>query len=178
MTKPAADLDAVARGMFRRALAHSAAQLGLRNTSKAIERLRRGNCQDCETVRYNLARQVADYLSELDADLRGLYLYDPDYACGDYEHPCKGLSPAAGVNLIAWTRTKKSIPPEIVQGLGVAFRDARTQVLCPEATGYCFSLNLAIVSDAEVRERKGYAALIDSTTVRPTQIWSKYRVAG
>jgi hypothetical protein len=178
MSNETSDLRNVVQKMFKRAIAQSATQVGLKNSAELIERLRTGDCQRCETLRYNLARQMADYLSELDPDLRGLYLFDPDYACGDYEHPCQGESPAAGVNLIAWTRIKKSIPPEIVQRLRAAFLDARTNIACPDATGYCLHLNLAVVNDAQVRERRGDAALIDSTTVRPTQVWSKYRVAG
>ena len=178
MAKQASGYSQVARRMFRRALVDTEIQLRLRKSIEVMAKLRKGSCQECETLRYNLARQVAEYLAELDKDLRGLYLYDPDYACGDYEHPCRGSSPAAGVNLIAWTRTKKSIPAETIEGLSAAFREARANILCAEATGYCYSLNMAVVNDIEVRERKGHAAMIDSAMVRPTQVWSKYRVAG
>ena len=177
MSKSASNVRQVARGMFRRAIVQSAPQLGLKGSARVVESLRRGYCQSCETLRFNLARQVADYFSLVDPDLRALYLYDPEYASGDYECAKSASSPSSGIHLIAWTRAKKSIPSDLLQELRTAFQDARTDILCPDASGLCYSLNIAVVNDAEVRARKGYAAMIDSTTIRPTQVWAKDRVA-
>ena len=177
MPKSASNVRQVARGMFRRAIVQSAPQLGLKGSARVVESLRRGYCQSCETLRFNLARQVADYFSLVDPDLRALYLYDPEYASGDYECAKSASSPSSGIHLIAWTRAKKSIPSDLLQELRTAFQDARTDILCPDASGLCYSLNIAVVNDAEVRARKGYAAMIDSTTIRPTQVWAKDRVA-
>ncbi len=177
MSKPASDFREVARRMFRRAIAQSAPQLGLKGSTRVVEKLREGNCQYCETLRYNLARQLADYFAQVAPDLRALYLYEPEYATRDYECTATGTSPSSGIHLIAWTRAKKSIPSDILQELSAAFHDARGDVLCPDATGLCYSLNVVVVNDAEVRTRKGYAAMIDSTAIRPTQVWAKYRVA-
>ena len=77
MPKSASNVRQVARGMFRRAIVQSAPQLGLKGSARVVESLRRGYCQSCETLRFNLARQVADYFSLVDPDLRALYLYDP-----------------------------------------------------------------------------------------------------
>ena len=177
MSKPASNFQQVARRMFRHAIADSAPQLGLKGSTQVIQSLQRGHCQSCETLRFNLARQVADYMSLVDPDMRALYLYDPEYASGDYECAKTASSPSSGIHLIAWTRAKKSIPSDMLQELRAAFQDARTEILCPDASGLCYSLNVAVVNDADVRSRKGYAAMIDSTTIRPTQVWSKYRVA-
>jgi len=177
MSKPAPNFQQLARGMFRRAIAESAPQLGLKGSAQVVERLRRGYCQSCETLRFNLARQVADYVALVDPDMRALYLYDPEYASGDYECAKSASSPSSGIHLIAWTRAKKSIPSDMLQELRAAFQDARADILCPDASGLCYSLNVAVVNDAEVRTRKGYAAMIDSTSIRPTQVWARYRVA-
>jgi hypothetical protein len=178
MSKPASNFQQLARSMFRRAIADSAPQLGLKGSAQVVETLRRGYCQSCETLRFNLARQVADYIALVDPDMRALYLYDPEYASGDYECAKTASSPSSGIHLIAWTRAKKSIPSDKLQELRAAFQDARADILCPDASGLCYSLNVAVVNDADVRTRKGYASMIDSTTVRPTQVWARYRVAG
>ena len=177
MSKPASNYREVARRMFRRAILQTAPQLGLKGSAKVVESLQRGYCQSCETLRFNLARQVADYIAEVDPGLRALYLYDPEYASGEYECATTASSPSAGIHLIAWTRAKKSISADMLQELRTAFQDARTAILCQDASGLCFSLNVAVVNDVEVRTRKGYAAIIDSTSIRPTQVWAKYRVA-
>ncbi len=166
-----------ARVMFRHAIADSSTQLGLKESKQVIEALRKGDCYHCDTVRYNLARRIAEYLTTLDADMRAIYMYNPEYVSGDYESPRTPASPSSAINLIAWTRTKHSVPADVIEALGVAFQDARADILCEKASGLCFSLNVAVVNDAEVRTRKGYAALIDSVSVRPTEVWAKYRVA-
>jgi len=160
-----------ARGMFKRAIAVTAAQLGMKKPAKVIEALHEGNCQQCEKLRFNLARQIADYLGAVDSDMRAIYFFDPEYASGDYPGSHTGPSQSSAINLIAWTSTKKSTPPHVIQGLHDALQKARADVLCPNASGLCFSLNVALVSDGEVKSRKGYAAMIDSVSVRPTQVW-------
>ncbi len=164
-------LNRAARGMFKRAVATTATQLGLKKPDKVIEALREGNCQQCEKLRFSLARQVADYLGTVDSDMRAIYFFDPEYASGDYSSSHAGPSQSSAINLIAWTRTKTSTPPQVIQGLHDALQHACTDILCPNASGLCFSLNVALVNDAEVKSRRGYAAMIDSVNVRPTQVW-------
>jgi hypothetical protein len=170
-------MNSIARGMFKRALTASAVQLGARNSQHALEMLRRGDCNRCDTLRYNLARQIAGYFAQLATDMRAIYLYDPEYASGNYESPRTGASSSAAINLVVWARAKKSMPQEAIRALGDAFDKVRAAIVCPEATGQCFRLNVAVVNDADVKTRRGYAAMIDSRSVRPTPVWMKKRAA-
>lgn len=177
MLSQALVLHQVAREMFERAIEESAAKFGRKDSEEVVEALRRGDCGKCDTLRFSLARQVAGFLTTLDSDIRAVYLYDPEWASGNYEVSGTEPSPSSGINLIAWTSKGESAPAALVEELCGAFRDARAKVLCEKAEGYCFSLHVTMVSDAQVREREGYAAIIGSPTARPTTVWIKYRVA-
>jgi hypothetical protein len=127
-------------------------------------------------LRYNLAWQVADYLAQVDAGMRAVYLYDPEYPCGNYDSLDEGPSPSSAINLIVWTRAQGSISQALVENLSAAFHAARAKILCPNVTGWCFALQVAFVDDVQVRQCEGYAMMINSPAVRPTQIWAKYSV--
>ena len=172
MTKDKSNFQKTARALFKRALAASAMQLGLKTPARAIEELSRGDCDRCQVFRINLARQLANYLATLDSDLRAVYFYNPDYAFGDYESTGAQPSLSSALHLVVWTRTLKSMPANAIEGLSHAFPSARKLIACPKATEMCLSLNLSVVNDAQVRERSGYAAIIDSLNVRPNRVWA------
>jgi hypothetical protein len=166
-------LNTITRGMFRRALAASAMQLGIKTPARAAEELRKGDCDRCQVFRINLARQVGSYLSTVDSDLRAVYAYNPDYAFGDYQSTGSKSSFSSALYLLAWTRTRKSIPSDVTAKLSRAFLTARQMIKCGDASETCINLTLQIVTDAQVKARQGYAALIESLNVRPNQVWVK-----
>lgn len=161
------------REMFKHAIQDTAIQLEVQSPSRAVDLLRRGDCNQCDILRHNLAREVGGYLATVDRDLRAVYMYDPDSACGAYEGFHRGSSPSSSIHLIAWTRTQKSLSTRMLQELRQAFDQARREVLCAQATALCYGLNLTVVNDAQVRARQGYAAMIDSLSARPLRVWAK-----
>lgn len=165
--------NAAARAMFKRAIADSATQLGIKDSDAAITSFRRGDCDQCSILRHNLARRIGDYLSTVDPNLQAVYLFDPDAACDVYEDFHTVSTPWCALNLIVWTRTSKSLSTSTLKGLRQALDKARTQVLCPKATALCFALNMTVVNNAEVKARRGYAAMIHSLTTHPNQVWSR-----
>lgn len=167
----------IARDMFQRAIQASAPQLGVK-PDQVLEELHRGRCYECDLVRANRAREVSDYLAKVDSDLRAVYLYNPEYAVGDYESPFAEPFKSSALYLMAWTCTNDSIPASTIDALTKAFDEARTDLLCEDASRLCFSLDLAVVGDAQVKGRKGYAVMIDSLNARPIQVWPREDVAG
>ena len=176
MQKHAPTMNDITREMFKRAIVASAPQLGVKHPAQVVEKLHRGECDQCNKVRINLARQVAEYLASVDADLRAVYFYNPEYAAGDYDSPFAEPNRSSAIYLMAWTRDRKFAPMRVLDGLTEAFDRARIQVVCPNATALCFSLDVQVVDDAQVRGRKGYAVMIDSYNARPTQVWPKEHV--
>jgi hypothetical protein len=176
MQKQTTGFRGATRDMFKRALASTAPQLGLKDAAEVVEALHHGRCYECGVLRTNLAREVSDYLAAVDSDLRAVYFYNPEYAAGDYQAPFSEPAKSSALYLMAWTRDNDSIPLDTIAGLTDAFDDVRMDFLCEEASRLCFSLDLTVVGDAQVKGRKGYAVMIDSLHARPIQVWPRDRV--
>jgi hypothetical protein len=166
-------LNTAARAIFKRAIADSATQLGIKDSEAAIAFFRRGDCDQCSILRNNLARRIGDYLSSVDPNLQAVYLFNPDSACDTYEDLDTVSTPWSALNLIVWTGTSKSLSTSTLKGLREELDEARSQALCPKATALCFALNMAVVNNTEVKARRGYAAMIHSIWTRPMQVWSR-----
>jgi hypothetical protein len=173
MLQQAPLLHQVAQGMLERALAESAAQFELQDAAQLIAKMRRGDCYDCDTVRFNLGRQVAAYLATTDPNLRAVYWYDPECAPGTYAQERNGPSASSAINLLAWTGLKTRTLFNTLAELREALLDARADLLCPQAEGLCYNLDVVVVDDVEVSARRGYAALLDAVWARPALVWSR-----
>lgn len=158
----------IVANMIEEALAFSAAQTGTGTKEKALDRVLQGDCSVCGYMRYGLAKGLAQYLGSIDDTIKAIYVYEPEYATND---DAVGLS--FGINLLAWVARKSAALNSIVAGLGAALIEERKCLLCPEATAECFSLDVKVADDDEVRRRRGYGALVDSIFVRPTKVWER-----
>lgn len=170
---PNRSVSRTARAIFKRALADSATLLKIKDSEGTVAFFRRGNCDRCSVLRDNLARHVGEYLATVDTNLQAVYLFDPDAACDVYEDFHTDSTPWCSLNLIAWTRTSKSQSTHALEILREPLTKACAEVLCPKATALCFALNMTVVNNAEVKARKGYAALIHSFRTHPTQVWRR-----
>ncbi len=158
--------------MFERALA--ATVLQSQGTSAELRQaLRDGDCYECEALRRHLEQEIAFYLAEADPRLRAIYRFDPTFAFGEDAREQGLPSESSAINLLAWTGEKSSELTEQISALCRAFADARAKWLCPKAVEWCHALNIAVIDDAEIKERHGYAVLLDSLWVRPTRLWNR-----
>lgn len=173
MSTEKSNFNTLAREMYRRAIATTAWQLGVKSPLQVVEELRHGDCDKCQILRNNLARQIAEYLATCDPSLRAVYTYNPDYAFGDYQSTGAKQSLSSALYLMAWTRTLKSLPKDAIEKLAQAFHDARKAIACPQSSEMCLNLVLKVVSDAQVKTRQGYGALVESLNVRPNQVWAR-----
>lgn len=171
MIPPSQHVNKTVREILRRALEDTAKQVEAWEPATTVQRLRRGDCECCQRLRNNLARHLASYLGRKNKGMRGIYSYNPDYVCGEYQNSDERTSSASGIHLIARTRNKTATLPR-VQAFIEQWQRVRTEVLCPQATAMCLSLDVAVVSDREVQARKGYASMLGSLSVKPMQVWS------
>lgn len=154
--------------MIEDALVFCAAKTSTGTKEKALDRVLQGDCSACGYVRYGLAKDIAQYLGSIDDTVKAVYFYEPEYATND---DTVGLS--FGINLLAWVERKSAALNSMVAGLDAALIEERKRLLCPEATAECFSLDVKVADDDEVRRRRGYGALVNSIFVRPTKVWER-----
>ncbi len=154
--------------MIEEALTFCAAKTRTGTKEKALDRVLQSDCSACGYVRYGLAKAVARYLGSIDDTIKAVYVYEPEYATDD---DTVGLS--FGINLLAWVQRKSAALNSVVASLDAALMEERKRLLCPDATAECFSLDVKVADDDEVRGRRGYGALVNSIFVRPTKVWER-----
>lgn len=162
----------LARDLYARALAETAAQLNLERTGLK-HAVGQGDCFECEFLRQHLAHHIALYLADVDPELRAVYRYDPTFAFGEEDRERSMPSESAAINLLAWTGKLTAALSGEISALQDGFNRARLDWICPKALEWCYALEVVVVDDAQVAARSGYAALIDSLWVRPTRVWSR-----
>lgn len=160
--------NSIVAKMIEEALSFCAAKTGAGAKEKALEALLRGDCSACGYVRYSLAKAIAQYLGSIDDTIRAIYFYEPEYATDD-----EMARLSSSINLLAWVARKSAALNSIVASLDTALMEERKSLLCSDATAECFSLDLKVVEDDEVRRCKGYGALVNSVFVRPTKVWER-----
>jgi hypothetical protein len=133
-----------------------------------------GDCMECEEFHQRLAYQIALYLAECEPTLRAVYRFDPTFASGEDARVKSLPSESSMIDLLVWTETKSDAFAAQVQTLLDTVAEERLNWLCPKALEWCHALNVVLVDDADVESRHGYAAILDSLWVRPTQVWGQH----
>jgi hypothetical protein len=142
--------------------------------SKAVEALRRGRCDACDYLAYNLVRQIGEYLGSLDRTLKAIYLFEPEKSSASF-HFVKPSSRrrASGINLIAWVDRKSAALNALAATLETLLTESRRKIGCPNAVPACYNLNIQMVDDREVHDGIGYGAIVQSMYVRSIQVWTR-----
>ncbi len=166
---PATKFDtAVVTNIMEQAIEFCAEKTGLKDRSRVLEAMVRGDCAVCEYLRYGLAQGVAGYLGAVDETVKSVYTYEPEYATG-------GDEPMAspGINLIAHVTRKSAAFSSVVAALNSALAAESRRLACPKASTLCYGLDVRVADDDEVQRRIGYGALVHSLYVRPIEIWQR-----
>ena len=163
----------VVRDMFENAIEFCAEKTGLNGRAQVLERMRCGDCSVCGYVRYDLAKEVAEYLGSVDDTVRAVYFYEPEYATSMDESLPDEPDLAPGISLVAWVSRKSAALSSVVGAVGAALAQEQKQFGCPKANALCYQLDVKVADDDEVRRQAGYGALIQSLYVRPTEIWRR-----
>lgn len=156
--------------LFRKAFAEAAVQSNLAPVD-AGSAMADGDCMECEVFHRQLAHQVVLYLAEREPGLRAVYRFDPSFASGEDGRIRALPSESSMIYLLVWAAAKSDALAAEVKALQEAFAEERLNWVCPKALEWCHALDIVVLDDADVDARRGYAAVLDSVWVRPTQVW-------
>ena len=165
------DVGSVAN-MMQAAVAEAADKAGLEGSELVLSAVRAGNCAVCERVRYDLAVRLADYLGAVDATVKSVFLFEPDYATGGDSAP-DNEQVSLGMNVIVWAEHKSAALTAVIGTLESALSQELARLRCARSSVLCFAFNVQVVDDGEVEQRKGYGAMVDSVYVRPLEVWHR-----
>jgi hypothetical protein len=158
--------------MVEAAIAFCASKAFAGDTAHARQALRQGRCDVCDYLRYSLAKQIGDYLGQMDPTVRAVYVFEAEPAEIEGSLPCRRTG-ASGISLIAWVDRKTAALSALVAALEADLARGRHRIGCASATPGCYFLDVHMVDDADVRERRGYGALVNGLYVRPVEVWTR-----
>jgi hypothetical protein len=166
------DITAV-RNMIETALVFCAQTTGFRDGDEALEAIRQGDCCTCSYLRYGLSKELGGYLGGIDASVQAVYSYEPEYCTGVTELASVAPALERGINLIVSVDRRSAALSSIIASLEDAVLEAAKNLICSEASGSCYALDVKVADEKEVASRRGYGALISSIHVAPLKIWAR-----
>jgi hypothetical protein len=158
--------------MVESAVAYCAGKVFAGDTQRTLQALRQGQCGACDYVRYSLARQVGDYLGQMDRTVKAVYVFETEPAEIE-EAAARRHARSSGINLIAWVDRKTAALSALSAALEADLSNRRRAIGCANATPECYFLDVHIVDDADVGERRGYGALVNGLYIRPIEVWAR-----
>jgi hypothetical protein len=158
--------------MLRESVQASSARLN-RSVEDMLSAVESGACEVCESIRYGLARAVAEYLGSVDPSVKAIYLYEPEYATAADEPVAERPNMSPGISMLVWADRKSPALSAVLEALSEALAVEGARLACPKANALCWMLDAQIVDDQQVAERSGYGALVSSVFVRPVELWHR-----
>jgi hypothetical protein len=165
--------DTAIQDMLQSALAFSAQKVALSDGEEVLRSVGRGNCAACAYIRYALSKEIGEYLGSIDTSVRSVYAYEPEYATGVFYMDTAHSMVDRGINLIVTVDQKNHALDSIVASLEDAVREAVRPLLCPDADGSCYVLDVRVVDREELASRRGYGAMVSSIYTAPVKLWTR-----
>lgn len=159
-------------GIVEDALSETAKKLR-QSEDDLVRAMRGGECAICDALRYNLAQAIGHYMGSADVSVRAVYWYEPEYGTtadvAISERP--NLSP--GMNLIVWVQRRSAALSAVIASLRSTLAEQAAHFACERANALCWMLDVQVVDDEQIKTRTGYGALVNSTFVRPLEVWQR-----
>lgn len=141
---------------------------------QARQSIRRGGCEYCACLSDSLVEQISQYLGEIDKTLKAVFRYEPVEEPGffQWENEAKPRE-SAGINLVVWVERKSAALSALVGTLETAISASQKEIGCVKASSSCFTLDVKMVDDSDVRDRRGYGLLAQNAYLRSSLVWER-----
>ncbi len=166
--------QALADRMLKGAIKLCAQRLYTGETQRALLAVRRGEAEACECVRNNLIRQIAEVLGQVDKTVKSVFSYEPVAPSGKADLPELDIQECeTSINLVVWVKRKSAALNKLIDSLEKDLCECQRLIGCQIRDEECFSLNVILVDDREVKEQKGMGVIVISEYLRSRRIWRR-----
>lgn len=167
--------QALADEMVDKAITYCADKKFSGNTDDAMLALHQGRCDICNTLSECLVRGVSEYLGQMDKMVKAVYRFEPENFILQKEGTHKSISGLrTGINLIAWVDRKSPALSALGSTLESALAESRKKFGCQNAKPACYVMDIQLVDDKDVQDRRGYGVVIDNLYLHATPVWSRH----
>ena len=141
---------------------------------RAQRALLQGQFEYCKYITDSLVRQIAKFIGQVDKTVKAIYLYEPVRDTQVSSAPSGDTNPGlSGINLVAWVDRKSAALSALVDTLEATLSASQSKIGCVKATPGCSTLDLQMVDDRDVRERRGFGLLVESQYLRVKPVWQR-----
>jgi len=166
--------QALANEMVGKAIAYCADRKFSGDPEQTTIALRRGRCDVCTLLSDCLVQQISEYLGRMDKMVKAVYRFEPENFLLQKESAFKSASgQKTGINLVAWVDRKSPALSALGNTLESVLTESRKKFGCQNAMPACYVMDVQLVDDKDVQERRGYGVVINSMYLHATQIWSR-----
>lgn len=163
-----ADVSGAVEIALNTALAVTAESMGLHSPQLVADLVRAGDRAASEYLHYNLAGEIGKMVGAWDGDVQAAYLCNyeatpEDWALGEVRSPLVHMLLVVGRK----TSALQSLLEAVDNCLVLIYRDLIER---PELTHL---LDVQVVDREDVRNRRGYGALLASLYNRPIPVWTR-----
>lgn len=162
------DVATTARVVLTQAIEYSGQKMRLGSCQAVIDCLREGQSAACGYCHYSVARQVAECLAALDANIRAVYMYDYDATPEDLIGEAGRALP---IHLIVWAERKTAALNAVVETWNRALAQCYAEMIGGHERAHV--LDVQVVDSADVEKRIGYGALLSSLHHPAIQVWKR-----
>ena len=157
----------LAEKMVAQAIAACAEEYFASDNLRMRHAILQGHCEYCKCLSDNLVLQVGEFLGQMDKTVKAIYQVGPVYP--EQDRPgmetvrfevMRNLKRSTGINLIAWVERKSAALGAFVETLEAFLTASLRNLGCVDATQGCFTLDVEIVDDLDVQERRGFGMLV------------------
>ncbi len=166
--------QALADTMVEKSIAYCAGKRFGGDIQQTLFALRQGRCDVCAILSGCLVKQVSEYLGRMDRMVKAVYQFEPESLLSQSG---TGLKPSsslkAGINLVAWVDRKSPALIALGSTLENVLTESRRKFGCQNATPACYVMDVQLVDDREVQERRGFGVIIKNIHLHATPVWSR-----
>jgi|GEM_PF-108581 len=136
--------------------------------------LLQGQCEHCCCVNESLVRQISEYLGKIDRTVKAVYQFGSEISAqAGQGGEARSFGEKSGIHLIAWVDRKSAAFNALAETLETVLSASQRAIGCANAVPSCFTLDIEMVDDSDVRERRGFGLLVDASPVQARLAWKR-----
>ena len=163
-------ITSAAESILTEAIKFCAQKIGASSRTTVVHLLRQKDRTACEYCLYGMAKQVAVSLGAMDENVKEVHTIDYDATPEDF---CfgQGAQNTSPIHLIVWTQRKTAAFNSLVAALDRALAQVYEDAI--GSRGLATLLDVYVIDDADVKQRRGYGAFRAWMYQRPILIWKR-----
>ena len=159
-----------AESIVAAALEVSTRKMGLSNIGTLISSLKQGEAEAFNYYCYHIARELGSVLGSWSKNIRAIYTCNYDEAVIE-EADFGNMRNFFLIHMIIWAEQKNKALNALLDAMDAAMVQQHRLLLGRDRIKSI--LDAQVIDDEDVRNRTGYAALLNSLFQPPIQVWGK-----